>query len=174
MSLSESPAWGLGMTPEHFAAYADLERIHIIAAGVRASKRHAEKARVAAGGGQPKSVSTVALACCSKVREYRALKLYHCSVCNMSFNIKGHLDKHNRSKKHLAKVSVASPEFLTRTTSSLRPRILSMLIHSFRASAVESQAAHIAKHHRCLTHVSSWFDPRFSTTSYQRTVPRHL
>lgn len=72
-----------------------------------ASKAHQEQVRLKAGGA-PKEVSSATM----RSRRFAAMKkeskAYYCAICDKAFNIKGHLTKHNSSKKHIAKASAAS------------------------------------------------------------------
>ncbi|TKW58827.1 hypothetical protein CTA1_8659 [Colletotrichum tanaceti] len=70
------------------------------------SKAHLEQVRLAEGGA-PKVVSATAASSRKFTAKHKAAKTYYCPVCDRAFNIKGHLDKHNASKKHLAKVAAA-------------------------------------------------------------------
>lgn len=60
-----------------------------------ASKAHLEQVRLAEGGA-PKVVSV------------EAARSWKFSAKHKAFNIKGHLNKHNGTKKHLAKVAAAA------------------------------------------------------------------
>ncbi|RMZ85151.1 hypothetical protein DV738_g261, partial [Chaetothyriales sp. CBS 135597] len=69
-----------------------------------ASKAHEEQVRLAAGG-TAKPVSEEALQSRSHAAKNKASWKHYCAVCDRAFNIKGHLDKHLASKKHLAKAA---------------------------------------------------------------------
>lgn len=70
----------------------------------RTRKGHLEKVRVAAGG-VPKPVSAET----QRTRNFYAANMasgrFRCAVCGENLQSKGHLDVHNKSKKHLAKVA---------------------------------------------------------------------
>ncbi|CAK7210498.1 hypothetical protein SBRCBS47491_000804 [Sporothrix bragantina] len=63
------------------------------------SKAHAEQERLSKGG-KPKKPSEAALTARSIVARNRELALHSCKVCDKSFNNRGHLKKHLKSKKH--------------------------------------------------------------------------
>lgn len=71
------------------------------------SKAHQEQVRLAAGGA-PKPVSAGTLTSQRFRERSKANGNFICSPCNKIFGHKGHLDRHNLSAKHLAKVAKAS------------------------------------------------------------------
>lgn len=72
-----------------------------------ASDAHAEQVRLAAGGA-PKSVSAATLRSREFAARNKASKKFLCKVCNKAFGLKGHLDRHDASKRHLRAVAKAS------------------------------------------------------------------
>ncbi|RMD44198.1 hypothetical protein DV735_g980, partial [Chaetothyriales sp. CBS 134920] len=69
-----------------------------------ASKAHEEQVRLAASG-TAKPVSEAALIARRFADKNKASRKHYCATCDRAFNIKGHLDKHLASKKHLTKVA---------------------------------------------------------------------
>ncbi|KAK7730000.1 Alpha subunit of the F1 sector of mitochondrial F1F0 ATP synthase [Cytospora paraplurivora] len=74
-----------------------------------ASKAHKEQERLAARG-KAKTVSAEALRARKFYAKNKENKTHYCSTCVKAFNIKAHLDKHLKSKKHLAKVAAAGEQ----------------------------------------------------------------
>ncbi|WQF84597.1 Putative Zinc finger C2H2-type [Colletotrichum destructivum] len=72
-----------------------------------ATKAHLEQVRLAEGGA-PKVVSVETTRCRKFSAKHKAAKTYYCPVCDRAFNTKAHLNKHNASKKHLAKIAAAA------------------------------------------------------------------
>jgi len=85
-----------------------------------ATKRHVEKARVAAGG-QPKGVSNEAMKLRDFRKTHRDMGTYRCDTCDINFGLKGHLDQHlvtKRHKKKVARLASHSPNPPTTRVSS--------------------------------------------------------
>lgn len=70
------------------------------------SKLHKEQVRLAAGG-KPKTVSAEVLKSRDRVAKHKLSKQHYCVICDMAFNIKGHLNRHLKSAKHAKKSALA-------------------------------------------------------------------
>ena len=73
-----------------------------------ASKAHREQLRLATGG-KPKTVSAEVLRWRTLASKNKANRTYYCAICDKAFNIKGHLDKHLNSKRHIRNAAAATP-----------------------------------------------------------------